>query len=164
MHCSKVGGAVQALYLHALHSPGLSGVQAPETSLFTMPIYAYKCDSCGFSKDVLQKMSDSLLSVCPQCSASTFKKQLTAAGFQLKGSGWYATDFRGGNNAAPTANPADASTAGSADAANRPNDAGSQSAPAATPSAAAAPSTASDASTGGKRSKNTSGNAASKSS
>jgi len=61
-----------------------------------MPIYAYKCESCGFAKDVLQKMSDSLLTDCPSCGASTFKKQLTAAGFQLKGSGWYATDFKGG--------------------------------------------------------------------
>lgn len=60
-----------------------------------MPIYAYKCESCGFAKDVLQKMSDAPLDVCPSCSQATFKKQLTAAGFQLKGSGWYATDFKG---------------------------------------------------------------------
>ena len=59
-----------------------------------MPIYAYKCESCGFSKDVLQKMSDAPLSDCPSCGGSSFKKQLTAAGFQLKGSGWYVTDFR----------------------------------------------------------------------
>ena len=65
-----------------------------------MPIYAYKCESCGFAKDVLQKMSDAPLADCPSCGASSFKKQLTAAGFQLKGSGWYATDFKGG--AAPT--------------------------------------------------------------
>jgi putative FmdB family regulatory protein len=61
-----------------------------------MPIYAYKCDSCGHAKDVLQKMSDAVLTDCPACGASTFKKQLTAAGFQLKGSGWYVTDFKGG--------------------------------------------------------------------
>ena len=59
-----------------------------------MPIYAYKCESCGHAKDVLQKMSDALLVDCPACSAPAFKKQLTAAGFQLKGSGWYVTDFR----------------------------------------------------------------------
>ena len=53
-----------------------------------MPIYAYKCSSCGFAKDVLQKMSDTPLSVCPECGASAFEKQVTAAGFQLKGSGW----------------------------------------------------------------------------
>jgi putative FmdB family regulatory protein len=61
-----------------------------------MPIYAYKCSACGFAKDVLQKMSDAPLSECPACGASAFSKQLTAAGFQLKGSGWYVTDFRDG--------------------------------------------------------------------
>ena len=76
-----------------------------------MPIYAYKCESCGFAKDVLQKMSDPLLTDCPTCGASAFKKQLTAAGFQLKGSGWYATDFKGGSAAAtaiaPSTTPSD---------------------------------------------------------
>jgi putative FmdB family regulatory protein len=64
-----------------------------------MPIYAYRCASCGHDKDVLQKLSDAPLTVCPACGAATFTKQLTAAGFQLKGSGWYATDFKGGNTA-----------------------------------------------------------------
>lgn len=59
-----------------------------------MPIYAYKCSSCGHAKDVLQKISDAPLSVCPACGAASFAKQVTAAGFQLKGSGWYVTDFR----------------------------------------------------------------------
>jgi len=59
-----------------------------------MPIYAYKCSSCGHAKDVLQKLSDAPLTVCPACGASSFSKQVTAAGFQLKGSGWYVTDFR----------------------------------------------------------------------
>jgi len=62
-----------------------------------MPIYAYRCDACGFAKDVLQKMSEDPLTVCPECNQPSFKKQVTAAGFQLKGSGWYVTDFRGGN-------------------------------------------------------------------
>ncbi|AXA93830.1 FmdB family zinc ribbon protein [Massilia sp. YMA4] len=62
-----------------------------------MPIYAYRCEECGFAKDVLQKISDPQLTECPACGKSTFKKQLTAAGFQLKGTGWYVTDFRGGN-------------------------------------------------------------------
>jgi len=66
-----------------------------------MPIYAYKCESCGHRQDVLQKVSDPVLSTCPACSASSLVKQVTAAGFQLKGSGWYATDFRGGTPAAP---------------------------------------------------------------
>jgi putative FmdB family regulatory protein len=61
-----------------------------------MPIYAYRCDECGFAKDVLQKISDPVLTVCLSCGKPSFKKQLTAAGFQLKGTGWYATDFRGG--------------------------------------------------------------------
>ena len=65
-----------------------------------MPIYAYKCEACGHAKDVLQRMSDPLLTDCPACGAPAFKKQLTAAGFQLKGSGWYVTDFKGG--AAPS--------------------------------------------------------------
>ena len=94
-----------------------------------MPIYAYRCTTCGHAKDVLQKMSDPLLTVCPACGASTFAKQVTAAGFQLKGSGWYVTDFKGGAPAKPAesdgakaepakpdagATPAPASTSGSA--------------------------------------------------
>lgn len=72
-----------------------------------MPIYAYKCGSCGHAKDVLQKISDAPLTACPACGADSFSKQVTAAGFQLKGSGWYVTDFRGGNSsAAPAAAPA----------------------------------------------------------
>ncbi|WP_296870862.1 FmdB family zinc ribbon protein [Tibeticola sp.] len=65
-----------------------------------MPIYAYRCESCGHAKDVLQKISDAPLTVCPACGADAFRKQVTAAGFQLKGSGWYATDFKGGGAAA----------------------------------------------------------------
>lgn len=68
-----------------------------------MPIYAYRCTSCGHAKDVLQKISDPLLTTCPACGAESFQKQLTAAGFQLKGSGWYATDFRGGGTSATSA-------------------------------------------------------------
>jgi len=64
-----------------------------------MPIYAYKCDACGFAKDVLQKMSEDTLTDCPSCGKAEFKKQVTAAGFQLKGSGWYVTDFRGDTSA-----------------------------------------------------------------
>jgi putative FmdB family regulatory protein len=59
-----------------------------------MPIYAYRCGACGHSRDVLQKLSDPLLTTCPACGAEAFSKQVTAAGFQLKGSGWYVTDFR----------------------------------------------------------------------
>ncbi len=73
-----------------------------------MPIYAYRCESCGFGKDVLQKMSDPQLTQCPECGKDTFRKQVTAAGFQLKGSGWYVTDFRGGNGGANAAAKPDA--------------------------------------------------------
>ena len=73
-----------------------------------MPIYAYRCDECGFAKDVLQKISDPVLTVCPSCGKSSFKKQVTAAGFQLKGTGWYVTDFRGGS--APATGTAPSST------------------------------------------------------
>ena len=73
-----------------------------------MPIYAYRCATCGHAKDVLQKMSDAVLTVCPDCGASTFLKQVTAAGFQLKGSGWYVTDFKGGAAAPPPADGAKA--------------------------------------------------------
>lgn len=73
-----------------------------------MPIYAYKCGSCGHAKDVLQKLSDAPLTVCPACGAESFTKQVTAAGFQLKGSGWYVTDFKSGNTGgAPAADKAE---------------------------------------------------------
>jgi putative FmdB family regulatory protein len=76
-----------------------------------MPIYAYKCESCGHAKDVLQKISDAPLTDCPACGAATFSKQLTAAGFQLKGAGWYATDFKGASGGGAAA-AAPAETAG----------------------------------------------------
>jgi putative FmdB family regulatory protein len=63
-----------------------------------MPIYEYRCNDCGFQKEYLQKLSDAPLSTCPECGKPTFNKMLTAAGFQLKGSGWYATDFKGGKS------------------------------------------------------------------
>lgn len=78
-----------------------------------MPIYAYRCEACGHAKDVLQKISDAPLTTCPACGAEAFTKQVTAAGFQLKGSGWYVTDFRGGSSAkagAEAAKPADAAS------------------------------------------------------
>ena len=103
-----------------------------------MPIYAYKCESCGHAKDVLQKMSDAPLTDCPQCGAATFKKQLTAAGFQLKGSGWYVTDFRGG--AQPSAPAGQGGEPGAAAADSKSGDAA-----AATPAAAPAVSGASPA-------------------
>ena len=81
-----------------------------------MPIYAYACSSCGLQKDVLQKMSDAPLTTCPECGKETFTKQLTAAGFQLKGSGYYATDFKNGGKpkTEPKAEPACAPACASA--------------------------------------------------
>ena len=125
-----------------------------------MPIYAYRCATCGHAKDVLQKVSDPLLSTCPACGAESFQKQVTAAGFQLKGSGWYVTDFRDGAKSAPAADkpsgdakPAGgalaghAETPGSKSAASKTDNTKSP-APASTPSAPAsgsapAPSTSS---------------------
>ncbi len=95
-----------------------------------MPIYAYRCDECGFAKDVLQKMSDPVLTVCLSCGKPSFKKQVTAAGFQLKGTGWYATDFRGGAAPSSGTGPGAPSQGGPVDG----------SAPAATASAAPAAS------------------------
>jgi len=61
-----------------------------------MPIYEYRCGKCGFQKEFLRRMSDAPLTDCPNCGKRSFKKLVTAAGFQLKGTGWYATDFKGG--------------------------------------------------------------------
>ena len=86
-----------------------------------MPIYAYRCADCGHTKDVLQKLSDPVLTTCPSCGKEAFSKQLTAAGFQLKGSGWYVTDFRGGNSGAGAKPAGDApATAGEAPASAAP--------------------------------------------
>lgn len=112
-----------------------------------MPIYAYRCDACGHVKDVLQKLSDPVLTTCPACGADSFKKQVTAAGFQLKGSGWYVTDFRGGNTSGGAkpgegekgaAGPADGEKGAASSAA--PADAGPSASPAPAPAAAAAAS------------------------
>ena len=59
-----------------------------------MPIYEYRCTLCGFQKEYLQKLSDAQLTDCPECGKASLSKMVTAAGFQLKGSGWYATDFK----------------------------------------------------------------------
>ncbi len=102
-----------------------------------MPFYAYRCSACGHAKDVLQKMSDPLLHTCPACGGETFTKQLTAAGFQLKGTGWYATDFKGG--------PAPAASAGADEGGDKakPADAAANSGASAPASPAAGPAGAS---------------------
>jgi putative FmdB family regulatory protein len=77
-----------------------------------MPIYAYRCGGCGFEKDVMRKVSDPLLTTCPSCQSEQFAKQLTAPGFQLKGTGWYATDFKGGKTSAPATSTAASESSG----------------------------------------------------
>ncbi len=115
-----------------------------------MPIYAYRCTTCGHAKDVLQKISDPLLTDCPACGAVSFVKQVTAAGFQLKGSGWYVTDFRGGSK--PEAEAGDkAATEKAPDKPAESSTAASGDKPTATPAtpatAPAAPATAAPAAT-----------------
>ena len=112
-----------------------------------MPIYAYRCEACGFAKDVLQKMSDAPLTECTACGKPAFKKQLTAAGFQLKGSGWYVTDFRGGQSApaasesgAASTTPAAPATAGGESSASK-SDTKATSTTASTSTTTASPST-----------------------
>lgn len=108
-----------------------------------MPIYAYRCEACGFAKDVLQKMSDAPLTECTACGKPAFKKQVTAAGFQLKGSGWYVTDFRGGQSAPAASESGAASSASTAAPATSTNSATSSSSGSASSAAtpAASPST-----------------------
>ena len=116
-----------------------------------MPIYAYRCEECGFTKDVLQKISDPVLTVCPSCARPAFKKQVTAAGFQLKGTGWYVTDFRGGT-------PPATATAGAGNEAPAAVPAASGASAPAAPAAAApaapapAPSSSSGSTSGGDKS------------
>jgi len=84
-----------------------------------MPIYEYKCSACGHQEDHLQKLSEAPLSKCPACGRKKYAKQLTAAGFQLKGSGWYASDFKGGGKKTAAEKPeakAEAKTEGKAEA------------------------------------------------
>jgi putative FmdB family regulatory protein len=120
-----------------------------------MPIYAYRCTSCGHAQDVLQKMSDPVLTVCPACGADSYAKQLTAAGFQLKGSGWYVTDFRGGKKpegdadkaaGKPADKPGDKATGTPSAAGSTP---AAESKPAAAPAPAAPAAPTSGAGSGG---------------
>jgi putative FmdB family regulatory protein len=80
-----------------------------------MPLYEYRCSSCGHQQEFLQKWSDSPLTVCTACGKETFSKLLSAAGFQLKGSGWYATDFKNSGKPAAKAAPAKGDSSGAGD-------------------------------------------------
>jgi putative FmdB family regulatory protein len=102
-----------------------------------MPIYAYRCEACGFAKDVLQSMSAAPLTDCESCGKPEFRKQVTAAGFQLKGSGWYVTDFRNGATpAAKAEGDSGTSSAGASTSATPAASTATPSAPAAAPAAA----------------------------
>ena len=112
-----------------------------------MPIYAYRCDECGFTKDVLQKISDPVLTTCLSCGKDAFKKQVTAAGFQLKGTGWYVTDFRNGSGgtSAPATAGTPAAAAGGADKPAAGSDAGTASSSSASPAASSGSTTTTSA-------------------
>ena len=77
-----------------------------------MPIYEYRCTSCGHELEALQKFSDAPLADCPACNTDSLTKLVSAAGFQLKGSGWYATDFKGAGKPAEAKPAGDAKPAG----------------------------------------------------
>jgi putative FmdB family regulatory protein len=89
-----------------------------------MPIYEYRCSSCGHQQEFLQKVSDAPLTTCTACGKPDFSKMLTAAGFQLKGSGWYATDFK----SKPAAASSDAKADSKSDTKGDPPSEGSKSA------------------------------------
>lgn len=104
-----------------------------------MPIYEYRCDVCGHQEEFLQKVSEPPVAVCPSCGKKKFRKLLSAAGFQLKGSGWYATDFKGGGKSAPAAEAKPESKAEAKSESKAETKAESK--PAAAPAAKAAPTT-----------------------
>lgn len=107
-----------------------------------MPIYAYACSACGHKKDALQKLSDPPLTDCPACGQPTLTKQVTAAGFQLKGSGWYVTDFRNNSGSDASAKPAASADSSGPSATSPASSSGSPaSAAASAPAAPASPPT-----------------------
>lgn len=102
-----------------------------------MPIYAYRCEHCGFQKDALQKVSDPPLVDCPSCGQPKLAKQLTAAGFALKGSGWYVTDFRDSGKKASSASKTEDAAKPAAATSGSDSASTSTATPAATPTATA---------------------------
>jgi putative FmdB family regulatory protein len=88
-----------------------------------MPIYEYRCNDCGRETEALQKVSDTPLKVCPECGHETLVKLVSAAGFQLKGTGWYATDFKGGSKPAAGDAAKSADKTGGAEGASKGGDA-----------------------------------------
>ncbi len=106
-----------------------------------MPIYVYRCTKCGHAKDALQRLNDPPLTICPACGEPALQKQVTAAGFQLKGSGWYVTDFRGDSRTRPDHKPDEAgeATKSEAPAGDAPVAQPDTAAPVASPAAKADP-------------------------
>ncbi len=105
-----------------------------------MPIYEYRCDVCGHQEEFLQKVSEPPIAKCPSCGKKKFRKLLSAAGFQLKGSGWYATDFKGGGKSATAKSEAKADTKADSKAESKP-EAKSETKTDAKPAAKPAPTT-----------------------
>jgi len=114
-----------------------------------MPIYEYRCSSCGVKKEHLQKISDARLTVCPDCGKPTYEKQLTAAGFQLKGSGWYVTDFKGGASTAAAPVKKDEGAPVGGDAGAKDGTAGATTPATSTPSTTATPAATTSTPAGG---------------
>lgn len=108
-----------------------------------MPIYEYRCEACQHELEALQKLSDEPLQICPKCGAPSLRKQVSAAGFRLKGGGWYETDFKSGSkknvagesSSAGGDNSAGKSSSGSTSTESAPASASSTAAPTPTPSA-----------------------------
>src|SRR6187397_734438 len=90
-----------------------------------MPIYEYRCESCGHQQEFLQKVSDAPHTTCPECGKPSLSKMLSAAGFQLKGSGWYATDFKGGGSK-PAAKSGDATSGDAKPVGDKPSESKSE--------------------------------------
>jgi putative FmdB family regulatory protein len=110
-----------------------------------MPIYEYRCSACGHQQEFLQKVSDAPMTVCTKCGKPAFEKMVTAAGFQLKGSGWYATDFKNSGAKAP-AKPSEAGSSGEAKTSSEAKPAGDAKPASDTKTAAATPPAAPPAS------------------
>jgi putative FmdB family regulatory protein len=104
-----------------------------------MPIYEYKCGACGFQKEFLQRISDQPLTDCPECGKKSLSKMVTAAGFQLKGSGWYATDFKDKGSAKPKADAAKSADAPKKDESKTESKTETKSEPKAEPKAGVSP-------------------------
>ena len=116
---------------HFAHAFGHRGTCVTDETFRTMPIYEYACPDCGYTYDHMQKLADAPIAACPKCGSTKYYKKLSAAGFALKGTGWYVTDFRDGGK-----KPAETKEGKEGAAVPAP-------APAAAPAAAGAPAAAS---------------------